>query len=96
MFNLVETRIETEFRIILLLFKTILSDHSSLNEWIGRRTVKALEARELKERCTDHDLRAKTGSDAELEHATRLLAHLDAKVTRKYYRRKVPVVRPLM
>jgi hypothetical protein len=44
---------------------------------------------------TDHDLRAKTGSDAELEHATNLLAHLDAKVTRKHYRRRVPIVSPL-
>ena len=60
-----------------------------------RKMKKALETGVLKERFTDHDLRAKTGSDAELEHATRLPAHLDAKVTRKHYRRKVPVVRPL-
>lgn len=60
-----------------------------------RKMVKALETEVLKERFTDHDLRAKTGSDAELEHATKLLAHLDAKVTKKHYRRKVPVVKPL-
>lgn len=60
-----------------------------------RKMKKAMEAGMLKERFTDHDLRAKTGSDAELEHATKLLPHLDPKVTRKHYRRKVPVVRPL-
>ena len=60
-----------------------------------RKMVKALDAKILKERFTDHDLRAKTGSDAELEHATNLLAHLDAKVTRKHYRRRVPIVSPL-
>lgn len=60
-----------------------------------RKMIKAMEAGILKERFTDHDLRAKTGSDAELEHATKLLAHLDAKVTCKHYCRKVPVVRPL-
>jgi hypothetical protein len=32
---------------------------------------------------TDHDLSAKTGSDTELEHATRLLAHLDLKSDEK-------------
>ncbi|ABO22866.1 tyrosine-type recombinase/integrase [Shewanella loihica] len=61
-----------------------------------RKMVKAMEKGILTERFTDHDVRAKTGSDAELEHATRLLAHLDAKVTQKHYRRKTAVVRPLM
>lgn len=60
-----------------------------------RKMAKALEMGILEERFTDHDLRAKTGSDTELEHATRLLAHLDSKVTKRHYRRKVPVVRPL-
>jgi len=60
-----------------------------------RKMVKALEQGVLQERFTDHDLRAKTGSDAELEHATALLAHLDAKVTKRHYRRKAAVVKPL-
>lgn len=60
-----------------------------------RKMVKALDEKIIRERFTDHDLRAKTGSDADLEHATNLLAHLDAKVTRKHYRRRVPIVRPL-
>jgi integrase len=60
-----------------------------------RKMRKALEMDILKERFTDHDLRAKTGSDVEIEHATKLLAHLDAKVTRKHYRRRVPIVKPL-
>jgi hypothetical protein len=57
--------------------------------------AKALETGILEERFTDHDLRAKTGSDTELVHATRLLAHLDSKVTKRHYHRKVPIVRPL-
>jgi integrase len=60
-----------------------------------RKMAKALETGILEERFTDHDLRAKTGSDTELVHATRLLAHLDSKVTKRHYHRKVPIVRPL-
>ena len=60
-----------------------------------RKMVKALETGALKERFRDHDLRAKTGSDTDLVHASSLLAHLDSKTTEKHYRRKVPVVRPL-
>lgn len=60
-----------------------------------RKMVKALETGVLKERFRDHDLRAKTGSDTDLNHAASLLAHLDSKTTDKYYRRKIPVVRPL-
>lgn len=60
-----------------------------------RRMKKALETGVLKERFRDHDLRGKTGSDTDLEHAQSLLAHLDSKTTEQHYRRKTPVVRPL-
>ncbi len=60
-----------------------------------RKMKKALELGIIKERFRDHDLRAKTGSDIEFEHATRLLAHLDSKITEKHYRRRVSIVRPL-
>lgn len=60
-----------------------------------RKMVKALKEGVLKERFRDHDLRGKTGSDTNLEHATRLLSHLDSKTTEKHYRRKTPVVTPL-
>ncbi len=60
-----------------------------------RRMKAALEAGVLKERFTDHDLRAKSGSDTDLDHAASLLTHLDARTTQRHYRRKTPVVRPL-
>lgn len=45
---------------------------------------------------TDHDLRAKCASDADsLDHARALLAHADGNTTKRVYRRKPEVVRPL-
>ncbi len=60
-----------------------------------RKMRAAIDQGVIKERFTDHDLRAKSGSDTDLEHASTLLAHLDARTTKRHYRRKVPVVRPL-
>ena len=56
---------------------------------------KALEKGVLSERFTDHDIRAKTGSDTDIDHAASLLAHLDAKTTQRHYRRKAEKVVPL-
>lgn len=43
-----------------------------------------------------HDLRRKSGSDADDEaHAQALLGHADPKVTRRHYRAKVTAVRPI-
>lgn len=54
-----------------------------------------LEETEIKERFTEHDLRAKVASDAEsLEHARQLLSHADSKITDRIYRRKAEVVKP--
>lgn len=51
---------------------------------------------EVKERFTEHDLRAKVGSDAESdERARALLSHANTAMTRKAYRRKAEVVKPL-
>jgi integrase len=45
---------------------------------------------------TEHDLRAKVGSDAEsLQHAMELLAHADSRTTERIYRRKAVLVRPM-
>lgn len=44
---------------------------------------------------TLHDLRRKAGSDVEGEHATRMLGHADAKVTKRHYRAKPERVRPV-
>lgn len=49
----------------------------------------------LEEKFREHDLRAKTGSDTDLEHARSLLAHMDNKTTQRHYRRKAEVVEPL-
>jgi integrase len=56
---------------------------------------KALKETELKERFQERDLRAKTASDMPLELATTLLGHADARVTRRVYRRRPDVVKPL-
>jgi integrase len=50
---------------------------------------------EIKERFTEHDLRAKVGSDAEsLERARQLLSHADARTTQRVYRRKPERIKP--
>jgi len=50
----------------------------------------------ITERFTEHDLRAKCGSDAEsLERAREILAHASSATTRRIYRRKPDRVRPL-
>ena len=47
-------------------------------------------------RFTEHDIRAKCGSDAEtLAHARTLLAHADSRTTERIYRRKPERVKPL-
>ncbi|MBL4869111.1 MAG: hypothetical protein JKY67_22345 [Pseudomonadales bacterium] len=48
----------------------------------------------LKERFTDHDIRAKVASDAEANHARQLMGHADQKITDKIYRRKAERVVP--
>lgn len=50
---------------------------------------RVLKETAVMERFTEHDLRAKVASDAEsLEHARKLLAHADSKITNHVYRRK--------
>lgn len=44
---------------------------------------------------TLHDLRRKAGSDVEDAHATKLLGHADAKVTKRHYRAKAERVKPV-
>jgi integrase len=57
---------------------------------------RVLDETKVKERFTEHDIRAKAASDAEtLEHAQKLLAHADSKITDRVYRRKPEKVRPL-
>lgn len=57
---------------------------------------RVLQETEVKQNFTEHDLRAKVGSDADtLEHARALLAHADSKTTDRIYRRKAERVTPL-
>lgn len=55
---------------------------------------KALEKTALKERFTEHDLRAKVASDTESEHARQLLGHATQEITERIYRRKANLVKP--
>lgn len=55
-----------------------------------------LDERRITERFTEHDLRAKTASDAgSLERGKELLGHSDIKTTDRHYSRKVTPIRPL-
>lgn len=56
----------------------------------------AIEAKELAEPFTLHDIRAKTASDSDtLELASARLGHADTSTTKKVYRRKASTVTPL-
>lgn len=60
-----------------------------------RSMKKALEKTKLEERFTEHDLRAKVGSDVESDiEAQKLLAHTDVATTKKHYRRKGSIITP--
>lgn len=57
---------------------------------------RVLTETKVTESFTEHDLRAKVGSDADsVEHAQALLAHADPSTTEQAYRRKAEVVKPL-
>jgi integrase len=50
---------------------------------------RVLAETKVRERFTEHDLRAKVGSDAvSLERARALLQHADSRTTERVYRRK--------
>lgn len=57
--------------------------------------ARVLKDTKITERFTEHDLRAKVGSDAEsLERARQLMAHADARMTERVYRRKPERIKP--
>lgn len=69
---------------------------SSFDSVWQRFMDRVLQESKVKERFTEHDLRAKCASDAEsLERARQLLAHADSRVTDRFYRRKPERVKPL-
>ncbi|NYS09367.1 integrase [Xanthomonas phage PBR31] len=58
--------------------------------------ARVLAETKVKEPFNEHDIRAKTASDADsLEHAQALLSHADSRTTKRIYRRKAEVVMPL-
>jgi len=61
-----------------------------------RQMNKALENGVIRERFTEHDIRAKAGSDSvSLTAASELLGHESTKTTQNSYRRKAAVIKPL-
>lgn len=65
-------------------------DHS----WV-KSMREAIKNTKLTESFTPHDLRAKVGSDADTDHrAQQLLGHTDPGMTRRHYRRNVPIIEP--
>lgn len=66
------------------------------SQW-QRTMKKALATTSLAERFTEHDLKAKTASDAEnAEQASKLLQHHNTSTTKRIYRRKPESVVPLI
>lgn len=64
------------------------------NIW-QRFMIRVLAETDVKERFTEHDLRAKVASDAHsIEYAKQLLMHSDIKMTERVYRRKPELVKP--
>jgi integrase len=58
--------------------------------------ARVMKETKVKERFTEHDIRAKAASDAEsLEHAQALLSHADSRTTKRIYRRKPERVKPV-
>lgn len=76
-----------------------VKEDGTANGWdsIWQRFMDRLLAdTKIEQRFTEHDIRAKCGSDAEtLEHARALLAHADRRTTERVYRRKPERVKPL-
>ena len=58
--------------------------------------ARVLKETKVEQRFTEHDLRAKCASDAEtLAHAQELMTHADSRITKRVYRRKPEMVKPL-
>ncbi len=60
-----------------------------------RFMFKVMTTTAVNERFQERDLRAKTASDTDLQHASRLLAHTSQQITQLVYRRKGDAVEPI-
>ena len=67
---------------------------SGFNSIWQRFMKKVIDNTNVKERFTEHDLRAKTTDNIDLEHAQKLLAHSNPATTKKIYMRKPVKVAP--
>lgn len=76
-----------------------MKENGTANGWDsmwGRFMDRLLTETKIEKRFTEHDMRAKCGSDLDtLAHAQQLLAHADSRTTKKIYRRKPERVKPL-
>lgn len=59
-----------------------------------RFMAKAMKQTKLKEKFTEHDLRAKVASEIQFEHAQNLMGHTSSQITEYVYRRKPKIVKP--
>ena len=58
--------------------------------------TRLLKDTDIKERLTEHDLRGKVGNDeAGIDRATDLLGHASKEITKRHYRRKAEVIKPV-
>ncbi len=79
-----------------------ISNNKTIGDLLDRYAVEVIPTKKpilketkIRERFTEHDLRAKVGSDAEsLERAQQLLAHADSSTTKRIYRRKIEAIKP--
>ena len=61
-----------------------------------RFMTRLLKETDVKERFTEHDLRGKVGSDeVSVERASDLLGHASKEITKRHYRRKPEVIKPV-
>ncbi|MEI6729817.1 MAG: tyrosine-type recombinase/integrase [Pseudomonadota bacterium] len=70
-------------------------DTSSFNSLWQRFMKRVLKETDVKEKFTEHDIRAKVASDAKnLERARELLGHENSSITKRVYMRKTETVKP--
>lgn len=69
---------------------------SGFNSMWQRFMKRLLEETKVKDRFTEHDLRAKAGSDAiDDNYAQKLLTHSNLSLTKRTYRRKIEIINPI-
>lgn len=91
------TRIQSEWLFCTRKGKCYMNENGRSNSFDSvwnRFMAKALKETKLKNRFTEHDLRAKAASDTDLAHAQKLLGHSSPVMTERVYRRKTEIILP--